>query len=106
MCKVLDISRQSYYYQPKETQSEADLEEKIEELFLENRKVYVTRKLKDQLEKRALTLSRRKIGRIMKRRNLKSIYTVAKCKAPKTSVNEASTPNLLERKWLFTNTYC
>lgn len=44
-------------------------------------------------------MSRRKIGRIMKSRNLKSVYTVAKFKASKASVNEASTPNLLDRRF-------
>ena len=66
MCKVLGISRQTYYYQPKEKHSEAELEEQVEELFMENRKIYGTRKLKNQLEKRAITISRRKIGSIMK----------------------------------------
>ncbi|HGI4821855.1 TPA: IS3-like element ISSag12 family transposase, partial [Streptococcus agalactiae] len=99
MCKVLGISRQTYYYQPKEKHSEAELEEQVEELFMENRKICGTRKLKNQLEKRAITISRRKIGSIMKRRNLQSAYTVAQFKAPKSSVNEAPTPNLLNREF-------
>lgn len=102
MCKVLGISRQTYYYQPKEKHSEAELEEQVEELFMENRKICGTRKLKNQLEKRAITISRRKIGSIMKRRNLQSAYTVAQFKAPKSSVNEAPTPNLLNRVFLRT----
>lgn len=58
MCKVLGISRQTYYYQPKMKYSEAELEEQVEALFMENRKVYGTRKLKNQLEQRAITISR------------------------------------------------
>lgn len=99
MCKVLGISRQAYYYQPKTKPSEAELEAHVEELFLGSRKVYGTRKLKDQLDKRSITVSRRKIGRIMKKRNLKSVYTEAQFKPSKINVNDAEIPNLLNREF-------
>jgi len=44
MCQCLGISRQTYYYQPKKKQSEAELEETVTEIFYQNRKVYGTRK--------------------------------------------------------------
>ncbi len=54
-----------------------DLEEIVQEEFIRNRKAYGTRKLKKCLAKRGLQLSRRRIGRIMKRRGLTSTYTIA-----------------------------
>ena len=77
MCKILNISRQTYYYQAKPIENESDLEEIVQEEFIRNRKAYGTRKLKKCLAKRGLQLSRRRIGRIMKRRGLTSTYTIA-----------------------------
>lgn len=99
MCKILGISRQTYYYQPKHKKSEADLEEAVEEAFNQSRKNYGTRKIKKELEKRGIILSRRKISQIMKRRHLVSTYTKAKFKAAKTSVNEAKIANKLKRQF-------
>ncbi len=81
MCKVLGISRQTYYYQPKLVKNEAELEEAITEEFVRNRKAYGTRKLKQILANRDIQVSRRRIGRIMKQRGLKSSYTLAHFKS-------------------------
>jgi transposase InsO family protein len=99
MCKVLKISRQTYYYQAKPAQSEASLEAVIEEEFQNSRKNYGTRKIKQALAKRNIQLSRRKIGMIMKRRKLVSNYTVAHFKVHRSRVNEAETINVLEREF-------
>lgn len=99
MCKILGISRQAYYYQPKTPKNEADLEEIVECVFHQNRKAYGTRKLKEELEKQDLQLSRRKIGRIMARRQLVSTYTKAAFKPKKETVNEAKTANKLKREF-------
>lgn len=40
------ISRQTYYYQPKKEKNEAELEEAVEEIFYQNRKLYGARKIK------------------------------------------------------------
>ena len=74
MCKILNISRQTYYYQAKPIENESDLEEIVQEEFIRNRKAYGTRKLKKCLAKRGLQLSRRRIGRIMKR-SRSDLYT-------------------------------
>ncbi|MBU5494645.1 IS3 family transposase, partial [Enterococcus faecium] len=60
MCKILNISRQTYYYQAKPIENESDLEEIVQEEFIRNRKAYGTRKLKKCLAKRGLQLSRRR----------------------------------------------
>lgn len=56
MCKILNISRQTYYYQAKPIENESDLEEIVQEEFIRNRKAYGTRKLKKCLAKRGLQL--------------------------------------------------
>ena len=97
MCKILNSSRQTYYYQAKPIENESDLEEIVQEEFIRNRKAYGTRKLKKCLAKRGLQLSRRWIGRIMKRRGLTSTYTIAHFKGQRTASNEAKTANVLDR---------
>ncbi|WP_106396145.1 IS3 family transposase [Enterococcus timonensis] len=97
MCKVLGISRQTYYYQPKLVKNEAELEEAITEEFVRNRKAYGTRKLKQILANRDIQVSRRRIGRIMKQRGLKSSYTLAHFKNHSSSCNESKTDNILAR---------
>ncbi|WP_236671811.1 IS3 family transposase [Enterococcus sp. BWB1-3] len=100
MCKVLEISRQTYYYQPKEKQEEADLEEAVETIFIQSRKNYGTRKIKKELEYQRLILSRRKIGRLMKRRHLTSNYTRAQFKPASSITNESKVDNKLNRDFL------
>ena len=99
MCKTLGISRATYYYRPKERQSEAELEEIVEETFHQSRKNYGTRKIKEELEKNGLVLSRRKIGRIMKRRGLVSNYTKVTYRQRNSTCNEAKIENKLNREF-------
>ena len=97
MCKILNISRQTYYYQARPVRNESELEEVVQEEFIRNRKAYGTRKLKQCLAKRDLQLSRRRIGQIMKRRGLTSTYTIAHFKGQRKACNEAKTANVLDR---------
>lgn len=99
MCKILGISRQAYYYQPRVKKGEASLEEIVETIFYQSRKNYGTRKIKKELEKHDIILSRRKIGKIMARRRLTSNYTKATFKPVETTVNEAETANKLNRQF-------
>ncbi|KST50636.1 transposase [Enterococcus faecium] len=75
MCRILGLSRQSYYYQSKPKKDESELEEVVAEEFIRSRKAYGSRKIKKALSKRGIQISRRKISRIMKNRGLKSSYT-------------------------------
>ena len=99
MCKVLRIARSTYYYQPIKSVDETELEDVVETVFIQNRKVYGSRKIKVSLERQGVILSRRKISRIMKKRNLFSAYSICKFKVHKGSVNEAEIPNLLNRQF-------
>jgi transposase InsO family protein len=98
-CKVLGISRGSYYYEVKQPKDETHIEEAVQTAFKENRSLYGSRKIKMVLSRKGITLSRRKICRIMKYRGLESVYTRRKYKNHAKKVNEAIVPNLLNREF-------
>lgn len=78
---------------------ETELEEKVCTIFNQNRKVYGTRKLKVELLKSGFTVSRRKIGKMMKKLGLVSKYTIAQYKVHKPTCNEEPVKNELDRKF-------
>ncbi|MBJ0993790.1 IS3 family transposase [Enterococcus faecium] len=100
MCKILNISRQTYYYQAKPVEDESELEELVQEEFIRNRKAYGTRKLKQCLANLGLQVSQRRIGRMMKQRGLRSTYTLAHFKFHSSTCNEAKTANILDGTFL------
>ncbi len=99
MCKVLQLSRSTYYYEAKERQSENELTTKIIEIFHLSRQNYGTRKIKVDLKKQGYTVSRRRIGRIMREQGLVSSYTVAQFKPHTTKCNESQKQNELNREF-------
>jgi putative transposase len=102
MCVVLKIARSSYYYllnhDPK-FKDDQELVEKIKVIFHKSRRNYGTRKIKRELAKENIVVSRRKIGRIMAQEGLVSRYTVAQFKPAQTSCNEVKIANKLNRKF-------
>lgn len=105
MCGVLQIPRSSYYYHARKREDdehqaeEADLQERIYKIFTQSRNNYGTRKIKRELEKQDVTVSKRRIGRIMKQLGLVSNYTVAYYKSQQKPSNEAETANVLNREF-------
>ena len=99
MCNVLQIARSTYYYEAKERQNEDVLVQAIVDIFHKNRKAYGTRKIKTKLQEQGLTVSRRRIGRIMREQGLVSTYTITQFKPHKTAPNEAVTTNVLDREF-------
>lgn len=99
MCKCLQIARSTYYYESVKPPDESELEEKISQLFHENHDVYGTRKIKQELRKLGYQISRRRIGRMMKKLGYVSKYTVAQFKAHKQSCNEEPIKNELGRQF-------
>ncbi|MGI1782514.1 IS3 family transposase, partial [Streptococcus uberis] len=89
MCRWLNMPRSSYYYQAVESVSETEFEETIKRIFLESESRYGSRKIKIYLNKEGITLSRRRIRRIMKRLNLVSVYQKATFKPHSRGKNEA-----------------
>ncbi|BCJ88611.1 hypothetical protein skT53_35960 [Effusibacillus dendaii] len=99
MCKVLQLPRSTFYYEAKEKQSEDERVQLIEEIFQASRMNYGTRKIKVELKKLGHTVSRRKIGKIMKENGLVSTYTVAQFKPQSKPCNESAIANELDREF-------
>lgn len=99
MCRALKINRGSYYYEAKKKESESELEQAIIEEFARSNNAFGTRKLKPVLEKRGFTVSRRRIGRIMKKFHLVSKYNRPSYKPQRTGVNQARIENILNREF-------
>ena len=99
MCRVLQVNRSTYYYEAKRKPDEAELPTEITEIFKASRNNYGTRKIKKELVKTGKQVSRRRIGRIMKREGLVSNYTTAQFKPHKDSCNESGTENILNRQF-------
>ena len=99
MCKALKISGASVYYQPKARLEDKKITEAIKEIFKASRNNYGTRKIKVELAKRDIIVSRRRIRRIMTENALVSNYTVKQFKVQHSSVNEDEIENEVNREF-------
>jgi putative transposase len=102
MCQLLEVSRSGYYEgrsrPPRTTtDSEREVQNKIQRYFAQGRGTYGTRRIKHLLAQEGLRVSRRRIGRILAQAGLRC-KTRRKCKAP-TATGQAQTvaPNHLNR---------
>jgi Transposase and inactivated derivatives len=99
MCKVLKISRSTYYYEAKQRIDEWELTASIIDIFKASRNNYGTRKIKKELANRDMSISRRRIGRIMKQEGLVSSYTTAQFHPLKDTCNESKVVNVVNREF-------
>ena len=99
MCKVLKISRSTYYYEAKQKMDESELNAAIIDIFKASRNNYGTRKIKHGLAKRNMIVSRRRIGRIMKQEGLISTYTTAQFHPQKDTCKESKAANVVNRQF-------
>lgn len=99
MCRVLQLPRSTYYYESKAKEATDEITPKVIEIFKASRNNYGTRKIKVELSKQGYTVSRRKIGRIMKQNGLVSNYTVAQYKPHIDKCNESKVQNELNREF-------
>lgn len=99
MCRCLQLPRSSFYYETREKKDETDLAVRIDDIFRASRDAYGSRKIKIELKKAGLQVSRRKIRKFMKRLGIVSKYTVAQFKVHKQTCNEDQTGNKLARKF-------
>lgn len=99
MCRVLQVNRSTYYYESRQKTNESELMADITDIFKASRNNYGTRKIKKELEQRGRVVSRRRIGRIMKKEGLVSNYTTAQFKPQKDTCNESQTENILNRQF-------
>ncbi len=102
MCPFLTVSRSCFYDGLKRPKTEREKEELIDQLkirFKEGRGNYGTRRLKRKLANLGLTISRRRIGRLMTRAGL-ICKTKRKFKVTTDSKHhQPIAPNLLERQF-------
>ena len=99
MCKILKISRSTYYSYEESKAKKDEINDVVITIFNENQHVYGTRKLKVELAKRNYKVSRRRIARIMRSNGLVSAYTIKKYRPRKDKVNNETQPNLLDRQF-------
>ena len=100
MCRVLKISRSTYYYEATQKTDKSELTVAIIDIFKASRNNYGTRKIKRELTKMDRIASRRRIiGRIMKQEGLVSTYTTAQFHPKKDTCNESQIANVVNRKF-------
>ena len=104
MCKVMGLSRSSYYehlHKPESAKVKKDKEMSamVGEIFKEGRATYGARRIRQKLVQKEITVSRRKVGRLMKESDLE-VKTKRKFKATTDSNHsQLVAPNLLDRKF-------
>lgn len=96
---MLEIPRSAIYYKNREKKSEIRLESEIIRIFRESHNIYGTRKINEELKKVGIITSRRKIGQIMQKYNLRSVYIRNRPKAKPTKCNNDNYPNILNREF-------
>ncbi len=98
MCKVLQVSGSTYYYESKQKTDESELTASIIAIFKAGRNSYGTRKIKQELSKKGMIVSCR-IVRIMKQEGLVSAYTAAQFHPQKDTCNESEIADAVNRKF-------
>ena len=104
MCRVFQVSPSGYYESLSRPPSSHSLEDdelrpKIKAAFKKGRKNYGTRQIKNELKKQDTSVSRRRIGRLMKEENL-HCQTKRKFKSTTDSKHDKPiAPNLLNREF-------
>lgn len=98
---MLGVPRSTIYYQNKLKLPDLELEDKIIQIFNKSRKNYGTRKIQRELRKDGCTVSRRRIGQIMKKYHLVSNYIKNRPRnsGNRSRCNEDNCPNILERNF-------
>jgi transposase InsO family protein len=100
MCKILNVPRSSFYYREKPAKVDSALENAVIEEFGKSRNNYGTRKLKIVLNRRKFVVSRRRIGKIMKKYGLVSKYTLRQTPKKKIAeVNNDEVANVVARNF-------
>ena len=99
-CRILGVPKSTYYYLLANPPLQKDIDPLVHEVieaYEDNRRQYGARKIKHVLSRKGLNASRRRIARIMKQNGLVSAYTKKKYRPCVYKVNDADTPNILNR---------
>ena len=79
-CQLMGVSRSSLYYRPKETsQQDLSLMRELDRQYLET-PFYGSRRMKASLDRQGMTVSRKRVQRLMRLMGLRAIY-----RRPRTS---------------------
>lgn len=100
MCKFLNISIGTYYYEAQSKKGADTLSPQVCECFSRSRKTYGTRRIRKTLLTVGVHTSHRKIAQIaqiIKQNNLISKHAKTQYKRHKTPVNEAPIKNVVNR---------
>jgi len=98
MCSLLNVARSAVYKKKKDKRYDRKIDNAVIKIFNESRRNYGTRKIKVELGRRGIGVSRRMIGRIMGRHGLVSKYTLRnRPKHGKDKTNRDKVENLVSR---------
>ncbi len=91
MCKVLEISRSSYYHwlridKPRTKQSFGSVKDRITKLHKRSKKTYGSPRITDDLREEGLEISRSTVARLMKEVGLQSIVAKKRSMPLKLSI--------------------
>ena len=95
----MGIARSTLYYKENPRKPDTALENAVIVEFKASRNNYGTRKLKRELNKRKFEVSRCRIGKIMKKYDLVSNYTLRRRKKGKEAVNNDEIKNVVAREF-------
>jgi transposase InsO family protein len=101
MCRFLGVARSNVYYKTQPKKNDTEAENAVIKAFRDSRGNYGALKIKKALlrEQLELCISKRRIRRIMEKYGLVSKYVKRRKKGRKGTVNEANTPNILNRQF-------
>lgn len=105
MCDMMEVSQSAYYDWLKRPESARSLEdrrlgEKVKKIHEQSRKTYGARRIRQELVEAGQSISRRRVGRLMKQQALKS-KSQRKFKATTNSNHDRPVaPNRLDRNFL------
>lgn len=99
MCRALNIPRSVVYYKRKEKIVNTQLENEVIAIFRDSKNNYGSRKIKVELKKKKVIVSRRKIREIMDKYRLISNYTVKQYKVHRATCNNEEIDNVVNREF-------
>lgn len=100
-CRILGVAKSTYYWMlgHPETVRTDPREADVERVWRDGGKVYGARKIKAQLRREHIVMSRRRINRIMKAKGMTSSYSKARYRPHPAGLNDDPAPNLLAREF-------
>lgn len=98
LCQSVGVNRSTFYYKPRQPKEDTALEQAVHCIFKQSKHAFGSRKIRDSLcAHEGLSCTRYKVSSIMKKHNLKSLYTRPKRNYCKSRVRHSELPNLLNR---------